>query len=211
MLYKELWGYDETWVKNYPCLAGVDEVGRGPLAGNVVAACVILDLEKPIEGIQDSKKIKEAKREELFEIIQKEAFFVGVGQCSPKEIDRLNILQATFLAMKRAIQSVEQKGGKPDMILVDGNHRIPELLHQQECLIKGDGRSASIAAASIIAKVTRDRQMRELDKEYPEYGFCDHKGYGSKRHIAALLEHGFIPQHRRSFKPKALIQTELFT
>ena len=171
-----LWAFDKTQTIAHGIITGVDEVGRGPLAGNVVAACVILDLDNPILGIRDSKKISEPKREEFYSQINEKALAWSLGQCTPNEIDDLNILGATFEAMRRALNGLKKSYNK---ILVDGNHEIPKIKTLQECIIKGDGVSASIAAASIMAKVTRDRQLVELDKKFPEYGFASHKGYGS--------------------------------
>jgi ribonuclease HII len=217
---ESLWELDQSYREQFGTLvAGVDEAGRGPLAGSVVAACVVLDPQNPIDGLNDSKKLSEAKRESLFERIQREALYWGVGESSPEEIDEHNILQSTFLAMTRAIGIVSMDLAKKEKqredaplsyLLVDGNQMIPKLETPQETLVKGDSRSASIAAASILAKVTRDRQMKELEKVYPQYGFGKHKGYGTREHIAALLKHGWTPHHRKSFKPKALAQTSLF-
>jgi ribonuclease HII len=193
--------------RDYPVIAGVDEAGRGPLAGNVVAACVVLDLSRPIPDINDSKQLPEKKREILFDIIQEQALYFGIGECSPSEIDRLNILQAALLAMKRALKAC---GCTPDLLLVDGNRKIPGLSLPQRCLVKGDSLSASVAAASILAKVTRDRQMKELHERFPEYGFLTNKGYGSKEHIKAIRDKGFTPYHRRSFKPTSLHQLDIF-
>lgn len=178
-------------------IAGVDEVGRGPLAGDVVAAAVILNPEKPIAGLADSKKLSEKKREYLFEIIQERALAFSVARASVQEIDELNIFHASLLAMKRA---VEQLSVKPDKVLVDGTH-CPQIDYPVEAIVKGDQKIAAISAASIIAKVVRDRELCELDRQFPGYGFAQHKGYPTKAHIAALHELGPIPQHRRSFAP----------
>jgi ribonuclease HII len=177
-------------------VAGVDEAGRGPWAGPVVAAAVILDPNHLPLGLNDSKKLSEQKREQLFEEIIQMAR-VGVGIVSPAEIDQLNILQATMQAMTKAVQ---QLPAPPAAVLIDGN-RCPRLNCQSRAIVKGDQRSLSIAAASIIAKVTRDRLMVELAAEYPQYGFEKHKGYGTKAHQQALTDHGVTPHHRRSFKP----------
>ncbi|WP_226658310.1 ribonuclease HII [Pseudalkalibacillus hwajinpoensis] len=177
-------------------IAGVDEVGRGPLAGPVVASAVILDPEVPILGLQDSKKLSHAKLNDLFEKIQKNAITIGVGVVSAAEIDELNIYQATKKAMKQAVEDLHVQA---DFLLVDAMH-IP-LPIEQESLIKGDGRSVSIAAASIVAKVTRDRMMIKLAETYPEYGFERHVGYGTKEHLSALDEFGITNTHRKSFAP----------
>ncbi len=196
-----LWLFDQEHLETYALLCGVDEVGRGPLAGNVVAACVILNFQAAeIVGLNDSKKIKESKREELFVEIQNRAIGFGIGECSPAEIDTHNILRATWIAMQRALTKMDsQLKLKPDLVLVDGNQRIPELKWLQKTVVKGDGFSASIAAASILAKVTRDRQLVELDKQFPEYGFAQHKGYPTKMHYEAIAKHGLTPWHRLSF------------
>jgi len=178
-------------------LAGVDEVGRGPLAGDVVAAAVILDPAKPIEGLADSKKLSEKKRELLFDQIRERALCFAVARASVAEIDRLNILQASLLAMCRA---VEQLRVPPEFVLVDGNKK-PDWHYDCDTVVQGDGRVAAIAAASILAKVTRDREMAELDKEYPGYGLAGHKGYPTKAHLQALEQLGPSPIHRQSFAP----------
>ncbi len=177
----------------------MDEVGRGPLAGPVVAAAVILPENLIIPGLKDSKELREKKREELFGIIQGKALGVGIGIVSETVIDRLNILQATYLAMKEALLKLTLE---PDYLLVDGS-AIPEMKVGQLALKKGDKLSHSIAAASVIAKVTRDRLMRQLDKEYPLYGFANHKGYGTTAHLKALSKHGACRVHRTSFRPVA--------
>ena len=179
------------------CIAGVDEVGRGPLVGAVVTAAVILDPANPIEGLTDSKKLTEKKRNLLFDEIKQKALAWSLGRCEPEEIDQLNILQATMVAMQRAVAGLSVQ---PDFVLVDGN-RIPELPMAAQAVVKGDLRVAEISAASILAKVTRDREMEALDAEYPQYGFAKHKGYPTKAHFEALAEHGAIEQHRKSFKP----------
>ncbi len=184
--------------RSYPdcrLIAGIDEAGRGPLAGPVVAAAVILPEDRPILYVDDSKKLSEKKREELYEVILKEARYVGVGMASEKRIDEINILNATKEAMATA---VEKLGVTPDLLLIDAV-RLSEVKIRQVPIIKGDAKSASIAAASIVAKVTRDRIMREYDTLYPGYGFRQHKGYGSAEHIAALMKLGPCPLHRRSF------------
>ena len=176
-------------------VCGIDEAGRGPLAGPVCAAAVILPLDCHIDGLNDSKKLTEKKREALFPLIQEKALAWGIGWASAEEIDAINILQATFLAMKRA---VEQLSVQPGWALVDGN-RMPPLDIPGETVVKGDAQCASIAAASILAKVSRDRLLEEWDTLYPEYGFAKHKGYGTKLHYDAILRHGVLPIHRKSF------------
>ena len=183
--------------QGYQLIAGVDEVGRGPLVGDVVTAAVILDPNNPIEGLNDSKKLSEKKRLALFPEIQQKALAWSVGRCSPEEIDQLNILQATMVAMQRAIAGLTIK---PDLALIDGN-RTPDLAMDAVAVVKGDLRVAQISAASIIAKVIRDQEMEELDKQYPQFGFAKHKGYPTKAHFEAIEQHGVIEQHRKSFKP----------
>ncbi len=178
-------------------LAGVDEVGRGPLAGDVVAAAVILDPKKPIAGLDDSKKLTERKREALFPEIQQSALSWCVARASVDEIDQLNILQASLLAMKRAVQGLLIQ---PEHVLVDGN-KLPRWAYSAEAVVKGDSRVKAIAAASILAKVVRDREMQAFDNQYPGYGFAGHKGYPTKVHMAALDTLGVSPIHRRSFAP----------
>ena len=178
-------------------IAGVDEVGRGPLVGDVVTAAVILDPNKPIVGLTDSKKLSEKKLAVLFDEITENALAVSIGRASPIEIDELNILHATMLAMQRAVNGLDVT---PDFVFIDGN-RCPALAMPSEAIVKGDSRVAEISAASIIAKVTRDREMVELDKLYPQYGFAKHKGYPTKAHFAALEIHGVIAEYRQSFKP----------
>ena len=178
-------------------IAGVDEAGRGPLAGPVVAAAVILDSRYPIKGLADSKKLTALRREKLFDEIRAKALCCSIAEASVEEIDRLNILQATLLAMRRAVEGLRLK---PKLVLVDGN-RIPVLEMLAEAIIKGDALVPSISAASILAKVHRDRWCAELHLQYPEYGFSGHKGYGTLAHMAALREHGACPQHRMTFRP----------
>lgn len=180
-------------------MAGVDEAGRGPLAGPVVAAAVILDELNPIYGLADSKKLTALRRETLYDEIRSKALCCSISLATVEEIDRLNILQATLLAMKRAVEGLRLK---PSKVLVDGN-RLPILAILAEAIVKGDALIPSISAASILAKVYRDRWCREFDLEYPEYGFAGHKGYGTAVHLAALRKHGACPQHRRSFAPVA--------
>ena len=177
-------------------LCGIDEVGRGPLAGPVYAAAVILKPDHPLLYLNDSKKLSEKKREELYDVIMEEAVAVGIGFSTCERIDEINILNATYEAMTKAVNALDPK---PNALLIDAVH-IPQLeMYKQVSIIKGDAKSASIAAASIIAKVTRDRLMKELALEYPEYGFDSNKGYGSESHIAALKKYGPCKIHRRSF------------
>ncbi|MGI9279083.1 MAG: ribonuclease HII [Endozoicomonas sp.] len=178
-------------------VCGVDEVGRGPLCGPVVTAAVILDPENPIAGLNDSKKLSEKKRDILFDEIKEKALSWSIGRAEVEEIDELNILHATMLAMQRAVEGLSVK---PELALIDGN-RCPELSCAAEAVIKGDGRVPVIGAASILAKVTRDREMAELEKQYPGYGIGGHKGYPTKVHMDALKKLGATPIHRRSFKP----------
>ncbi|OOE36441.1 ribonuclease HII [Salinivibrio kushneri] len=178
-------------------IAGVDEVGRGPLVGAVVTAAVILDPAQPIVGLTDSKKLSEKKRLALYDEIKQKALAWSVGRAEPDEIDSLNILHATMLAMQRAVDGLSVT---PDYALIDGN-RIPPLSMPAEAVVKGDLRVAEISAASILAKVDRDHEMAMLDAAYPNYGFAQHKGYPTKVHMAALAEHGALPMHRKSFKP----------
>jgi len=185
--------------KTYPYtyIAGVDEVGRGPLAGPVVAAAVILDPVKPIHGLADSKALTERKREDLAGLIRERAIAWAVGRAEIEEIDQINILQASLLAMRRAVLELRPQ---PEYALVDGN-RCPVLPCPAEAIIKGDATVAAISAASILAKVTRDHEMLQLDTEYPGYGFASHKGYPTKAHLEALSRLGVTPIHRRSFAP----------
>ena len=182
-------------------VCGVDEAGRGPLAGAVVAGAVVLDASNPIDGLKDSKKLSAARREFLFGQIQLKAKAWGIGEASPAEIDQINILQATMLAMRRAIEDLATRlGSWPDKALIDGN-RCPELPIAAEAIVKGDTKEPAISAASILAKVTRDRQMIVLHEQYPEYGFAQHMGYPTEAHFAALQEFGACDEHRRSFSP----------
>ena len=180
------------------CICGVDEAGRGPLAGPVCAAAVILPRDLEIPGLTDSKKLTDKKRRELFPIIKEQAIAYGIGFASEQEIDEINILQATFLAMQRAIDQLE---GKADLALIDGN-RQKDFGLPAVTVVKGDSLSASIAAASVLAKVTRDDLMLEMAETYPEYGFEVHKGYGTKAHYEALRKYGASPIHRQSFLKK---------
>jgi len=180
-------------------VAGVDEAGRGPLAGPVVAAAVILDEIHPIAGLADSKKLSAARRERLYDEIRAKALCCCIAQASVEEIERLNILQATLLAMQRAVAGLRLR---PGLVLVDGN-RLPLLDMRAEAIVKGDAKVAAISAASILAKVTRDRGLLTLDQRYPQYGFARHKGYGTTEHLQALRLHGPCPEHRRGFAPVA--------
>lgn len=188
---------DDLQNKGYKFIAGVDEAGRGPLAGPVVSSAVILDINDPILGLTDSKKLSEQRREELFDIILKKAKSVGIGIVSNTIIDRVNIHQATFLAMKRAVNDLKKE---PEYILVDGSYIIPEINIKQKAIVSGDLKVNSISAASIIAKVTRDRIMDELHNSYPKYNFLSNKGYGTKEHIEAIKSKGPCPFHRFSYK-----------
>lgn len=192
-LFSEL---SEERLTEYIC--GVDEAGRGPLAGRVYAAAVILNPDKPINGLADSKVLSEAKREKLYtEIIEKSlSYFIAYAEV--EEIEKFNILQATFLAMGRAINGLKIQ---PTLALIDGNHIPPRLTIRAEAIIKGDSKIAAISAASILAKVSRDNNMLELDRQYPDYGFARHKGYGTKEHIAAIAKYGVLPIHRKTFAP----------
>lgn len=186
--------------KGYRLIAGTDEAGRGPLAGDVYAAACILPAGTLIESLDDSKKLSEKKREALFDIIRNEAISFAIATASVEEIERLNILGASQLAMRRAVSGLSKN---PDLVLVDGN--IARDFEQDTVtIIGGDGKSMSVAAASVLAKVARDRYMKELDRKYPQYGFALHKGYGTKLHRAALLEYGPCPVHRRDFLKKIL-------
>lgn len=187
--------FERKYGESYFCICGIDEAGRGPFAGPVVAGAVILPPGLMIQGLNDSKKVTPKRREELYCEIEEKALSVGIGICSPARIDEINILQATYEAMRYAVEDLD---AVPDLLLVDAV-TIPGLHIRQVGIIKGDGRSLSIAAASIMAKVTRDRLMEEYAQLYPEYGFEKHKGYGSKEHIAALKKFGPCPIHRRTF------------
>lgn len=185
----------EAHARGYLRVCGIDEAGRGPLAGPVCAAAVILPDGVKIDGLNDSKKLTEKKREALFPVITAQAEAYGIGWASEREIDQINILQATFLAMARAVEALPIPA---DFALVDGN-RMPPLPIPGETVVKGDGKAACIAAASVLAKVSRDRALRELDQKHPEYGFAQHKGYGTRAHYAAIKQYGLLPEHRRSF------------
>lgn len=189
---------NEAYQKGYNYVCGVDEAGRGPLCGPVVAAAVILEKDAHIEGVNDSKKLSEKKREKLFDDIMENAVAVGIGMSDVDVIEEINILGATKEAMKEAISNLSVR---PDYVLIDGNQNINIDIDRQT-VVSGDAKSESIAAASIIAKVTRDRMLKQYDKMYPEYGFAKHKGYGTKAHIEAIKEHGLTPIHRPSFCSK---------
>ena len=186
-----------VWSPAAGLIAGVDEAGRGPLAGPVVAAAVILDERNPIVGLADSKKLTARQREKLFDDIRAKALCCAIAQASVQEIEELNILQATLLAMRRAVEGLRLS---PKLVLVDGN-RLPVLGMQAQAIVKGDALVPAISAASILAKVHRDRWCAELDAQYPHYGFAQHKGYGTKAHLAALQLHGPCPEHRKTFAP----------
>ena len=182
-------------------ICGVDEAGRGPLVGSVVAGAVVLDPNQPIIGLRDSKKLSPARREQLYAEIMQKARAWGIGQASPNEIDTLNILQATMLAMRRAIEALSERLGEwPSKALIDGN-RCPILPIASEAIIKGDAKEPAISAASIIAKVTRDQQMQALHTQYPQYGFNQHMGYPTEAHMQALKQYGPCEEHRRTFAP----------
>ena len=187
--------FERKYGDTFSCICGIDEAGRGPFAGPVVAGAVILPVGLKIEGLNDSKQVSPKRREELYDIIMDQAVSVGVGMASPGRIDEINILQATYEAMKHAVEDLDVV---PDLLLNDAV-TIPQIPIRQVGIIKGDGRSLSIAAASIIAKVTRDRMMVDYDEIYPEYSFAKNKGYGSKEHIEALKKYGPCPIHRSTF------------
>lgn len=197
-------GYDllsyerEIWQKGIRFIAGIDEAGRGPWAGPVVAAAVIWPEEVPLSGLRDSKALSSKKREEFFDIIRERAISYGIGMVDAEEIDRVNILQATFSAMKKAL---EQLSVSPEFLLIDGNHRIPGLNIPQRTLIRGDSLSLSVAAAGVLAKVTRDRIMQQIGRKFPKYGFDRHKGYGTREHREKLSILGPTELHRFTFKP----------
>ena len=191
---------NEARADGFQLICGIDEAGRGPLCGPVCAAAVILPQGCEIAGLNDSKKLSEKKREILFEQILQQAVGYGIAMASAQEIDEINILQATFLAMRRAVAALPVQ---PDCALIDGNGK-PGLPLEQRTIVQGDGKSISIAAASILAKVTRDRYMKELDAQYPKYAFAQHKGYGTKLHYERIAQYGVCPEHRRTFLKKIL-------
>jgi ribonuclease HII len=182
-------------------ICGVDEVGRGPLIGAVVTAAVILDPAHPVAGLTDSKKLSEKRRTELAQLIKQQALCWALGRAEPHEIDELNILHATMLAMRRAVAALQIT---PQWVLVDGN-RTPDFGLPSTAVVKGDLLVPEISAASILAKVARDEEMHTLHQAYPQFGFADHKGYPTAAHLAAIAQHGVLPQHRRSFKPVRLV------
>lgn len=195
----DLWHYEnEALAQGFTPVCGVDEAGRGPLAGPVCAAAVILPPQLQIEGLNDSKKLTDKKRRELYDVITREAVSYGIAFATETEIDEYNILQATFLAMERALAQLQTR---PALALIDGN-RSRDFGLPVQTIVKGDSLSASIAAASILAKVTRDRLMEQYDAQYPQYGFAVHKGYGTKRHYDALRAYGACPLHRQTFLKK---------
>lgn len=202
----DLYQYEkELWKNGINLIAGMDEVGRGPLIGPVVTACVILPKDFVLEGLTDSKKLSEKKREEFYDYIMEHAISVGIGMMDEKVIDEVNIYEATKLAM---YQAVEKSKVKPEHVLIDAM-KLDKLEMPSTSIIKGDAKSISIAAASVIAKVTRDRMMIELDKKYPMYGFKSHKGYPTKKHIEAIKEYGLIDGYRKTFKPISEMAKEL--
>ena len=192
-----LYAFDAAKRAEHGVLCGVDEAGRGPLCGPVMAAAVILDPARPIAGLNDSKKLSEAARERLAPQIRERALAWAVAEASVEEIDRLNILHATMLAMQRAVAGLKVT---PELVFIDGN-RCPRLPMEARAVVKGDSLVAAISAASILAKVTRDAEMTELDSRHPEYGFARHKGYPTAEHLAILAERGPLPEYRQSFKP----------
>lgn len=202
----DLYQYEkELWKNGINLIAGMDEVGRGPLIGPVVTACVILPKDFVLEGLTDSKKLSEKKREEFYDYIMEHVISVGIGMMDEKVIDEVNIYEATKLAM---YQAVEKSKVKPEHVLIDAM-KLDKLEMPSTSIIKGDAKSISIAAASVIAKVTRDRMMIELDKKYPMYGFKSHKGYPTKKHIEAIKEYGLIDGYRKTFKPISEMVKEL--
>jgi len=192
----------ELWAerRSIHSLLGVDEAGRGPLAGPVTAAVVALPTSHTLVGLTDSKLLSESKRVDLFDVIQSQALAYGIAQVSAQEIDQGGILPATFLAMRKALDQATSTGFRPALVLVDGTMEIPHVTLAQRAIVRGDRRSQNIAAASILAKVTRDRWMVEAHERWPQYGFAQHKGYGTQAHLAAIVEHGPCPIHRRSFR-----------
>lgn len=201
-----LYQYESDLIeKGIKIIAGVDEVGRGPLVGNVVASCVVLPINYQLEGLTDSKKLSEKKREEYYSIIQKDALAIGIGRVDEKTIDKINIYEATKIAMKKAIEEANKKI-KIEHVLIDA---MPlDITIPTTSIIKGDAKSLSIAAASVIAKVTRDHEMYELDKKYPEYDFKHNKGYGTKKHIEAIKKYGIIKEHRITYNPVTIYKNK---
>ena len=201
-----LYQYESDLIeKGIKIIAGVDEVGRGPLVGNVVASCVVLPINYQLEGLTDSKKLSEKKREEYYSIIQKDALAIGIGKVDEKTIDKINIYEATKIAMKKAIEEANKKI-KIEHVLIDA---MPlDIPIPTTSIIKGDAKSLSIAAASVIAKVTRDHEMYELDKKYPEYDFKHNKGYGTKKHIEAIKKYGIIKEHRITYNPVTIYKNK---
>lgn len=192
-------------------ICGVDEAGRGPLAGSVYAAAVILDVNNPIDGLADSKKLSEKKRDFLSEEIKQKALAWAIASCTAREIDEINILQASLLAMKRAVEAMQAQFGvalhmREILVQVDGN-KTPKISLPCEAIVKGDSKVQAISAASILAKVARDAELYELDKQYPQYGFAQHKGYPSPAHLLALQAHGICPEHRLSYAPVRALLT----
>ncbi len=195
--------YEKQCLDNYKIIGGIDEAGRGPLAGPVVAACVLIDKKFKIQNselysVGDSKRLSPKKRDKLFEIINSEFFRIGVGICDSQTVDRINVLQATFLAMKKAIGALKEK---PEFIIVDGNSKLPNISIKQASIIKGDSKIFVVAVASIVAKVSRDRIMMKYHKLYPQYEFDQHKGYGTKLHMERLAKYGPCKIHRLSYAP----------
>ena len=206
---EDLYQYEKELIKKgISVIAGVDEVGRGPLVGNVVAACVVLPKNYQLEGLTDSKKLSEKKRNNFFDIIKRDALAIGIGEVNEKEIDKLNIYQATKKAMTIAINKAN-KQIKIEHVLIDAMPLDIDI--PTTSIIKGDAKSLSIAAASVIAKVTRDREMYELDKIYPMYDFCHNKGYGTKKHIEAIKKYGIIEEHRKTYEPVASHKNKINT
>jgi ribonuclease HII len=203
-----LYAFDKEIIVTKNCVvAGVDEAGRGAFAGPVIAAAVCLDYDTPIDGINDSKKLTEVQREELYELIVATAHGWAVGSASSSEVDKYNVLEATYLAMKRALEGLSCQWG---LTLIDGNRSVPYIPeHRQMLIVKGDASSASIAAASIVAKVTRDRQMVEAHEQYPHYDFITNKGYGTAQHRNSIVANGLSGIHRRSFCEDLVLQTRL--
>ena len=202
----DLYKYEkQLWHQGYNNIAGIDEVGRGPLIGPVVTACVILPHDFQLDGLTDSKKLTEKKREEYYDYIMKNAISISIGMMNEKVIDEVNIYEATKLAM---YQAINKSNIRPDYVLIDAM-KLDELEIPHLSIIKGDAKSISIAAASVIAKVTRDRMMIELDQKFPMYGFKSHKGYPTKKHVEAIMKYGLIDGYRKTFKPVSiLIETE---